>query len=152
MRSKKQGIFFLGATLFFIGFILFLSSQNGEETAAVSAGIAGKLAEFIYKTPSESQIYGVHMIIRKSAHVVLFGILGILLSFTTHFLINGGFCLKNMINAAVIVFFSVFDEWHKLFVDGRHFDLGESALNIISGVACALIAALILSKIKKKLT
>ena len=33
-----------------------------------------------------------------------------------------------------------FDEWHKQFIDGRHFDAGETLLNMACGILGVLLA------------
>lgn len=41
---------------------------------------------------------------------------------------------------AVTSCFSFLDEWHKQFIDGRHFQMEEVALNVCSGIVVIAIA------------
>ena len=144
-------------TIAWLLLIFTLSSQNRVQTVQTSGGIAEKTAEVIYQQPTEDEVDQIPFSIRKLAHVSLFFILGAL-SFSASATTFG---VKNRrkywgIAVAVILTsaYGFFDEWHKQFIGGRHFQLNEVMLNIISGVTGALLAALIcmlVLKFKKKL-
>lgn len=132
------------------GMIFFLSAQNGEQTAAVSAGIAQKIAEIIYTEPVEQQVQAVHLGIRKLAHIGLFFIWGLLLSAAALYIARRQRSTAVGIVAAVLVVYAFFDEWHKIFVDGRHFSFSEAVLNAVSGLAAIVLTVFLTDRIVKK--
>ena len=95
--------------------IFSLSSQNGTQTTELSTTCAEKVANVIYQVPTEEQIQYVHSYIRK----MVLSFLGAV---------------------AVTSCFSFLDEWHKQFIDGRHFQMEEVALNVCSGIVVIAIA------------
>lgn len=123
--------------------IFSLSSQNGTQTTELSTTCAEKVANVIYQGPTEEQIQHVHSYMRKMAHIVLFSCLGILsyVFFNTVFQIeeNGRMVLSFIAAVAVTSCFSFLDEWHKQFIDGRHFQMEEVALNVCSGIVAIAI-------------
>lgn len=118
-------------TLLWGGIIFYLSSQNGVQTAETSSRVAEKLAEFIYQNPTIEELNELHMILRKLAHISLFLGLGLLIYITGRLSLG----IKNVIvPMAAIIMCGFFDEWHKQFIAGRHFDKEEVVLNICCGI------------------
>lgn len=78
MKPKLISLTLWFLTILWILLIFTLSSQNGPQTAQTSGGIAQDVADIIYQKPTEPQIHKVHFNIRKSAHVGLFFVLGVL--------------------------------------------------------------------------
>lgn len=132
--DKKQGIrmsFVWIITILWGGIIFYLSSQNGVQTTETSSWIAEKLAEFIYDNPTWEQFNQLHMVIRRTAHICLFFGLGLLLYISARL----SFGIKNIIvSLLVVAVCGLFDEWHKQFISGRHFDKEEVVLNICCGI------------------
>lgn len=148
MKTKLIPITLCSLTILWLLFIFTLSSQNGSQTAQTSEGIAKTVAEVIYQQPSETQVNEVHFIIRKLAHVGLFFALGVL-SFSASATIFGWKnksrkCLSVVVPLTIMTAYGFFDEWQKQFIDGRHFQLDEAMLNIISGIIGIAISATIL--------
>lgn len=142
MKPKLIPIALWLITILWITLIFTLSSQNGPQTAQTSDGIAKDVAEIIYQKPTEQQVNKVHFNIRKLAHVGLFFVLG-LLSFSasaTTFGWNKKRKYIAMATASVInLSYGFFDEWHKQFIGGRHFQIDEAVLNMVSGIAGVLV-------------
>lgn len=122
-----------------LGLIFHLSTENGEKTADTSMRIAEKISGMIYNTPTREQVEEVHHAVRKSAHVVLFFVLGVLISMTGMYIFNSW--RKPWVAVAVLAIGFILivgagwlDEWHKQFIEGRHYQLGEAIINIISGL------------------
>ena len=138
----KKVVVFWTITFLWIGMILSLSSQNGDQTAELSGGLAGWIAELIFRDPSAGQMEQVHMLIRKLAHVVLFLGLGGLSYAAGHvtFHRKGRRRAAAGISAVLILSCAFLDEWHKQFIPGRHFDTGETLLNMCCGIAGIVIA------------
>lgn len=136
-KSKKAAISAVLCLLCLLwaGMIFLLSMQNGEQTAAVSGGIAKTIANILYLGPTEQQIQTVHAAIRKLAHVGLFLIWGLLLSAAALYMSRQRRGVAMGIAAVLLIAYAFFDEWHKIFIDGRHFSFSEAVLNAVSGLA-----------------
>lgn len=137
--GKMKAVIFWCITVLWIGMILYLSSQNGEQTARTSLGLAEQIAKMIYQAPSPEQVNIVHGALRKLAHVTLFFVLGIL-SYTASRITFRVWNLERKRMAVLIAVtitsaYGFLDEWHKQFIVGRHFDIGETMLNIVCGLA-----------------
>ena len=157
MKSKLIPIALWLLTILWLLSIFTLSSQNGTQTAQTSGGVAQKTAEVIYQQPTQQQINQVHFNIRKSAHVGLFFILGVLsfsASATTFGIKNRGKYLSIAVPVILTSAYGFFDEWHKQFIGGRHFQLDEAVLNMVSGVVgvgvTVAAVAIIIRTIKMK--
>ena len=153
MKTKALPLALWGAVLVWMLLIFTLSSQNGTQTTQVSAGLAQTTAQVLYDQPTEHQVVEVHMDIRTAAHIVLFFVLGVLLFFACSASFGHTSKRRRWLGAVTAVVlacaYGFFDEWHKQFIDGRHFDLGETALNFICGVSGVLLAAFLFWCIRK---
>lgn len=123
-----------------VGLIYYFSAQDGIKTADTSMKIARQAAEVIYEHPTREQIESVHVNVRKAAHIFLFLVLGMLVALLSLFLSR--FWQQPWIH--VLIFFigigaiaaiGWLDEWHKQFIEGRHYQMTEAILNIVSGLA-----------------
>ncbi|MEG0409149.1 MAG: VanZ family protein, partial [Bacilli bacterium] len=127
--------------------IFYLSSQDGKDTAKTSYGVVEKVADVVYSKPSQQQKNTLHLNVRKMAHVGLFFVLGILLFMSvtmslkvvqvTHWV---WLC---SIPIVLVSCYGYFDEWHKQFIVGRHFDSGETLLNVACGIGGVLATMLL---------
>lgn len=123
--------------------IFLLSSQDGEQTARASGGLAQTISGILYRQPTEQQIGQVHVVLRKSAHIGLFFILGVLSYAAANTLGRirpNKRWLSLVLALALTSLYGFFDEWHKQFIAGRHFDTGETILNIACGILGVLLA------------
>lgn len=131
-------------TLLWMLAIFLLSSQDGEQTAKASGGMAQTTAELLYQQPTEQQVDQVHIVLRKIAHIGLFFVLGLLsyaaASNTLGRLRPNKRWPSLVLAMALTSACGFFDEWHKQFIDGRHFDAGETLLNIACGILGVLLA------------
>ena len=145
LKKRILAIVFVVITLCYGGVIFFLSSQNGEETTALSSGVSYKIAKLIYgeSEPTDIQINDVHMALRKSAHIALFLVLGILVTISMVTILIKKPWLAYVSSIIIVCSCAFFDEWHKIFIVGRHFDIGESVLNGVCGLAGVIIVAAI---------
>ena len=149
MKSRYISFFLL---LVWMSLIFLLSTQNGEQTVAISSGIADWIADNLYKEPTPLQINDMHMLLRKIAHIILFSGFGFLsfYSFLIVFTSRLGLVALGASTLTVIVAF--FDEWHKAFIPGRHCHIEEALLNAVSGciaIACCIFWHLFRKKRKK---
>lgn len=137
LKLKRIPLILWLLTILWITFIFTLSSQTGPQTAQTSGGIAEDVAEIIYQQPTEQQVNQVHFNIRKMAHVGLFFVLGALsfsASATTFGWKKKRKYLPVAVASVITLSYGFFDEWHKQFIGGRHFQLDEAVLNMVSGV------------------
>lgn len=156
-KSTPTPIILWLLTILWIFFIFTLSSQNGPQTAQTSGGIAKDVAEIIYQKPTEPQVNKVHFNIRKLAHVGLFFVLGVLsfsASGTTFGWEKKRKYIAMSVASLITLCYGFFDEWHKQFIGGRHFQLDEAVLNMVSGVVGVNVTvaavAIIIRTIKMK--
>lgn len=119
-------------------FILFLSGQDGEEAFDTTYEIAKPVADVVYEDPSNDQVEDVMLTIRNSGRVIAFLVFGGLLALNIHLWTTFGWKYKAMLISIVSIVFSVFDEVHKLAIEGRHCTLAEIVVNIL----CSMIAGL----------
>ena len=123
-----------------LGLIFHLSTENGEKTADTSMKIAEKISGMLYSSPTQEQVQSVHHAVRKLAHVVMFFVFGVLISVTGIYISSLWRKPWAAVAALVIGFILIvgvgwLDEWHKQFIEGRHYQLGEAIINIISGLS-----------------
>lgn len=144
LKSKLLPLLLCLVTILWIIGIFTLSSQDGEQTAKASGGMAQTTAALLYKQPTEQQVDQVHVVLRKIAHIGLFFILGVLsyaAAANTLGRIRPNKRWPSLVLALVLTSAcGFFDEWHKQFIGGRHFDAGETLLNIACGILGVLLA------------
>ena len=133
MTSSKKLIPLLLLCIW-ITLMFFLSSQNGEQTASTSSGIADWIAMLFYKAPTQPQVNHIHMLLRKSAHIILFFGVGAISFYTFLILCKKRPILTMLASLILTVLVAFFDEWYKIYIPGRHCDMGEALLNAISGL------------------
>lgn len=120
-----------------------LSSANGTETLKDSSFFAEPFAKILYGAPTFAQVLAVNIAMRKLAHVFLYGILGgIAFLFANLILARKSLILQGMVTIFFCTIVAFGDELHKIPIAGRHFDLGESFLNMGSSVVVILLFAL----------
>lgn len=144
MKTYKHKKFFRGIIIIWMFFIYFLSSQNGEQTTKVGFYVAEIFADFFGGTTVEN-IVSIHLKLRKFAHVIVFLILGVISYFVIYSSIDEKRLhykrsLSFFLSILIIINFGYFDEWHKRFVIGRHFQFNEVLLNYVSGFVGIIIA------------
>lgn len=109
-----------------LSLIFHLSAEDGEKTADTSMRIAEKISGVLYSSPTVEQTAEIHYMVRKAAHVILFFVLGVLSALTGLTVLH--FCPAPWVR--YVIFAAVFclllgvgwmDEWHKQFIEGRHY-------------------------------
>lgn len=145
MTAPRARLRFLPAILW-LAVIFFLSSQTGEQTAALSLAIARWLARLF---PGVS-LTSLHLALRKAAHIGVYFVEGELL-FPALYGQKGRAGRALALTVALCALIAVVDEAHKLAIPGRHCSWPEAALNFLGalpGVALAL--AIVKRKEKRK--
>jgi len=141
----KRKITLILITIAWMMLIFMLSSQNGTETAQISGSIVEKVIKAFFKNASDQNIEMLHHFIRKFAHVFLFFTLGLLVGTTVKEFFEKSSIFSFLFALSIVGFCGFFDEWHKQFIQGRHFDFSEVIINVISAL-CALVILFISKK------
>lgn len=126
---------------------IFLVTQlpyfTGENTAKVIQNAAVTESHSITTQNVDSvKIYDLNLIVRKTTHVIVFGILAILL-YKSLFAFRYSFMLSWMIT----VLYAVTDEWHQSFMPGRVAAFKDVVFDSL-GALIALFLIYIISKKK----
>lgn len=145
MTNRRIYFPFLPAILW-LGIIFFLSGQTGEQTASLSLSIARWLARFF---PGASEA-GLHMWLRKLAHIGVYFVEGALLFPALRRTLRSagkGFTATLVLCALI----AAADEAHKALIPGRHCSWDEAGLNVLGsflGAGAVLIAGALRSRRK----
>lgn len=134
-----------------MGLIFSLSEQPAVESSETSGGIIEKIAAVVFPdfknlSVDEQQeiVSSFQFVIRKGAHLTIFGILGLLsfltvvsyrhISLKVRVIISSGFCL----------IYAIFDELHQLNVRGRSGEFRDVCIDFLGSmlviITCTLIS------------
>ena len=125
--------------------IFFLSSQTGEQTAALSLAIARWLARLF---PGVS-LTSLHLALRKAAHIGVYFVEGALL-FPALYGQKGRAGRALALTVALCAMIAVVDEAHKLAIPGRHCSWPEAALNFLGALPGVALALAIVKRKEKR--
>lgn len=134
-------------------FIFSLSSDNGDISTKKSDGFIIKLVEtFSQKKLSESEKekWTTYLVVhvRKSAHLFIYLILGLLVySFITEFMINGYKAL--LLSIGLSFFYACSDEVHQMFVSGRSGQVSDVILDVFGSLLGILVFKFIFERKSK---
>ena len=144
VNNRKKLIICTALFVVWLIIMLTLSSQNGTQTANVSKSLAFWLTRLIYRDAATyGNLFAVHTFIRKAAHVFLFAVLCELLAEIVDSFKNSRKWFCAVFSVCAVSLFAFADEWHKLFISGRHFDMFDVMLNIIGAVLGTTVFLLI---------
>lgn len=155
-KKKNQVLFLVFASLSLLVMItIFLFSAQAAET---SAELSGKVGSFVERVLSllkwifnDDAVLWIITYLRKIAHFVLYAILGgFLLATFLNTKIQKPY-LKMIFAAMIALFYSITDEIHQLFIDGRSGQVSDVLLDF-SGAICGIFICLLIYKIIKHLT
>lgn len=141
---KNKKLWILGIiTILWMLVIYFLSAQNGNQTTKLSLAISEFLSEIMGERTSKEAVH-LHLVIRKLAHIVLFfGLGAISYLLMMYGVFSNRLCYRRSFSFFVAFVltsgYGYFDEWHKQFIVGRHFQLEEVGLNVVSGCIGILV-------------
>jgi VanZ family protein len=146
MQKKKWWIVL---TVFWIIFIYFLTESpysTGESTSSAIEKTIVKTEEMqpdVFQPADPSTIHHINVFIRKSAHIIVFGILAIFL-----FKCLEGRRLSYLLALGLTFLFAIFDEWHQSFVDDRTSAFKDVLFDTF-GASIALLFVYIILRDKK---
>ena len=138
------------AVIFWMAFILFLSSQPGEESNQLSTGITEMIVEVVEKVVPDANLdfKSINHFVRKNAHFFAYFVLGILVLNALRVCRMRG--IKGIAAAVLIcVIYAVSDEVHQLFVPGRGGQIKDVLIDSGGAVAGISVYALILGLIAR---
>ena len=144
MTAPRARLRFLPAILW-LAVIFFLSSQTGEQTAALSLAIARWLARLF---PGVS-LTSLHLALRKAAHIGVYFVEGALL-FPALYGQKGRAGRALALTVALCALIAVVDEAHKLAIPGRHCSWPEAALNFLGAIPGVALALAIVKRKEKR--
>ncbi|MGN0155476.1 MAG: VanZ family protein [Lachnospiraceae bacterium] len=126
-----------------VSLVLFLSFQNGQETAGTSMHFTQSILRiFMKEEPGWDMLMLWDARFRLAAHFVLLFLYGIIIMITLLQWIDRLWVVTS-VSVVSGVFLAVMSEVGKLSIEGRHCDLSEMGLNVVGAIAGALIVMVI---------
>ena len=140
------------ATAAWLAILAFLTLQGGDDTSALSLNIARWLAAILKQISRyEVSTFTLNIALRKSAHVIVFFILGLLMTNAIRAtFISLKLRLVGTAAGAACVIVAVSSEFSKTFIPGRHCQWDEAALDIAAALAGVLIFMLLIKLRQRK--
>ena len=137
----RRRVWRYGPLVVWMGFIFFAST--GEFSASNTSRIIGPLLRWLFPEISEESLALAHLITRKVAHFLEYAVLAWLaaraLSTSTRPALNRRWFL---ISLALVVLYSLSDEYHQSFVPARTGSIYDSLIDISGGLSALLLYAL----------
>lgn len=131
--------------------ILILSGQSGNQAFEMTYRMAVPFAQILYKNPDLEEIKVVMQWIRLAGRVFAFAWFGGLLMYNACAIVLYWKIKHSKVWILMVfvldVLFSIYDEAHKLFIEGRHCTLQEILLNILVSVAASVLVFLFFRKL-----
>lgn len=142
----------LGLLLYFV---MIVSFQNGAQSAGVTMSVAGQIAANVFENPTQEQIEAVSLMIRYGAHLVLFFVVGSVTAFVSMVICRRYFRILGIVLSGMVCYMlAYYTEYFKQFIDGRHFQMSDVALNwygSLAGIIC-MVSSYFLNRILVKLS
>ncbi|MBE6787465.1 MAG: hypothetical protein E7537_03865 [Ruminococcaceae bacterium] len=127
-------------------FIFFLSNQNADASSQTSGQVIEVLAEKFYpefeqmtEPQKQEVISSLQFVVRKSAHVGMFAVLGLLSFLTFISYVDLRFFTRTFWAVAVSVLYAATDEYHQRFVGGRSCELRDFLIDTAGILAAVLL-------------
>ena len=119
--------------LLWMGLIFMFSNQNADDSSQVSDGLIVKTASiFVDKNLSndkkEELIEKYSHIVRKTAHFTIYLVLGVLV---LNFILELDLKHIIMVSLCICILYSMSDEFHQMFIDGRSGELLDVLIDSI---------------------
>ena len=150
MKPKYKILISLAAVLLWMGIIFWFSSQNGEQSGAMSRTITDWLLSLFGSAPDSPFADILHLCVRKGGHFTEYLILSVLLM--NLFRRMGRPTLSCLILAVLISFlYAGSDELHQYFIGGRHMSAVDVGIDTC-GAALGSVLYCLISRIGGKIT
>lgn len=162
-RGKKGNILLelgviavsFAALLLLLYFVMVVSFQNGADSAGVTMRLAEQIARRIFEQPTADQIETTALMIRYGAHLGLFFVVGVVTTFVSMVIFRGYFRILGVAGAGAVCYaLAYYTEYYKQFVEGRHFQQSDAALNwygSVAGIVC-MVGSYFLNRLLVKLS
>lgn len=125
-------------------FVMVVSFQNGAQSVSVTMKAAEQIAISIFDNPTQEQIENVSLMIRYGAHIGLFFVVGLVMAFVSMVLCRQYFRIIGVLGAGMACYvLAYYTEYYKQFIDGRHFQMSDVALNwygSLAGIICMVVS------------
>lgn len=143
------------ALLLLLYFVVEVSFQNGADSSSVTMQLAEQIARRIFEQPTQDQIETTALMIRYGAHLGLFFVVGFVTTFVGMVIFRGYYRIFGVIGAgAACYILAYYTEYYKQFVEGRHFQQSDAALNwygSVAGIFC-MVGSYFLNRLLVKLS
>ena len=131
------------ALMLLLYFVMIVSFQNGAQSINVTMKVAGQIANSVFENPTQEQIGAVSLMIRYGAHLALFFVVGLVMAFVSMVICRNYFRILGILMSGVVCYMlAYYTEYYKQFVEGRHFQMSDVALNwygSLAGISCPCI-------------
>lgn len=145
----------VAALILLLYFVMRVSFQSGAVSAGVTMRIAEQIAAGVFDSPTEEQIEAVSLMIRYGAHLALFFVVGSVTAFVSMVVFKRYFRIIGILLSGVICYMlAYYTEYFKQYVEGRHFQMSDVALNwygSLAGIVC-MVASYFLNRLLVKLS
>lgn len=145
----------VAALLMLLYFVMAVSFQNGTASSDITMKIAGQIARRIFENPTQDQIATTALMIRYGAHLGLFFVVGFVTTFAGMAVFKGYYRIIGVIGAGAVCYaLAYYTEYYKQFVEGRHFQQSDAALNwygSVAGILC-MVGSYFLNRLLVKLS
>ncbi len=136
-------------------FVMIVSFQSGATSNNVTLRLASQIARRIFDHPTQDQIDTTSLMIRYGAHLGLFFVVGLVTTFVSMVIFKRYFRILGVIGAGVVCYIlAYYTEYYKQFVEGRHFQMSDAALNwygSLAGIVC-MVGSYFLNRLLVKLS
>lgn len=143
-RDNKRFLYMIPVILWMV-FIFYMSARDGQGSSSLSGGITEKIGGLIENlrndTPSEEIRFMdvLETLIRKLAHVAEYGILfGFVLLAVKKISLDSKAVYQYLLSFVICFLFACTDEFHQLFVPGRHGSIPDVGIDMCGVFLCML--------------
>jgi len=132
------------ALMMLLYFVVIVSFQNGAVSSDMTSRLAGQIARRIFTQPTRDQIMTTELMIRYGAHLGLFFVVGLVTTFVSMVICRRYYRILGVIGAGAVCYvLAYYTEYYKQFVEGRHFNRSDAALNwygSVAGILCMVVS------------
>lgn len=154
IKNNKKLVIIGISIVALLGFVYFFSSMDYFKTNDVSKKFTKSIARIIGKSKSEAElnrfVNKANTFIRKLAHLFLFCMLGIFISFVMklRYKLENKY---NLISIAICMMFGMLDELHQKFVPGRSSKLTDVLIDTIGATLGIILVNYAYKRIKPRM-
>lgn len=136
-------------------FVVLVSFQNGAQSTSVTMRVANRIAAHVFEEPTQEKIEAVSLMIRYGAHLALFFVVGLVTAFVSMVVCRKYFRIVGILLSGIVCYMlAYYTEYYKQFIEGRHFQMTDVALNWYGGVAgiVCMVVSYFLNRLLVKLS